>query len=268
MKPLELGIVSDEIAPDFREAVRHALGWGIRKFEIRVLKSGRVPAVEEAELADVVATIRAHQVQVTALSPGIFKHSLAKTAALEDEIQRTLPATIALARRLGSSMIIIFGFQREPGEPASRYQDAVAWMKRAAEVAQKEGMTLAIENEPGFWADTGVNTRRLIRDVGSPALGANWDPCNAFGTTERPYPEGYEAIKDVMVNVHVKDTKKGSLIQCVPVGDGVIDWKGQVRALMRDAVVSHMTIETHCLPLVECSRKNIEVLRRYMEEDA
>jgi sugar phosphate isomerase/epimerase len=268
MKPLELGIVSDEITPDFREAVRHALGWGIRKFEIRVLKSGRVPAVDPAEIDDVIATMKTHHVQVTALSPGIFKHSLARTAALEEEVLNTLPVTIALARRLGASMIIVFGFQREAGEPASRYQDAVAWMKRAAALAHREGMTLAIENEPGFWADTGANTHRLIKDVGSPALGANWDPCNAFGTTERPYPEGYEAIKDVIANVHIKDTTKGSLIQCVPVGDGVIDWKGQVRALMHDAIVSHATIETHCLPLVENSRKNVEVLRRYMEESA
>lgn len=265
MKPLELGIVSDEITPDFREAVRHALLWGVRKFEIRVLKSGRVPAVDAAEIEEVIQTIRERDVQVTALSPGIFKASLSRTDVLERELAETLPATIALARRLGASMIITFGFQREQGEPAERYQDAVAWMKRAAALAEKEGMHLAVENEPGFWADTGVNTRRLIKDVGSPALGANWDPCNAFGTTERPYPEGYAAIKDVVVNVHVKDTKQGSLIQCVPVGDGVIDWKGQMQALMRDGIVAHATIETHCLPLVENSRKNVEVLRRYME---
>lgn len=265
MKPLEIGIVSDEIAPDFREAVRQALGWGIRKFEIRVLKTGRVPSVDPAEIEDVLETIRMHRVEVTALSPGVFKHSLAKTAALEQEMGETLPATIALARRMGAPMIIIFGFQREPGEPAGRYAEAVTWMKRAADLARREEMVLAIENEPGFWADTGVNTRRLIKDVDSPALGANWDPCNAFGTTERPYPEGYAAVKDVVVNVHVKDTLKGSLIQCVPVGDGVIDWKGQMAALMRDKIVPHATIETHCLPLVENSRKNVEVLRRYME---
>ncbi len=266
MKPLELGIVSDEITPDFREAVRHALGWGIRKFEIRVLKSGRVPAIDPVEIEEVLTAIRADGVQVTALSPGVFKHSLARASAIEAEIRETLPATIDLARRVRAPMIIIFGFQREPGEPASRCSDAVTWMRRAADLAQREGVVLAIENEPGFWADTGVNTRKLIKDVGSPALGANWDPCNAFGTTERPYPEGYEAIKDVIVNVHVKDTARGSLIQCVPVGDGVIDWKGQMLALMRDAKVSHATIETHCLPLVENSRKNVEVLRRYMED--
>lgn len=265
MKSLELGIVSDEITPDFREAVRQALGWGIRKFEIRVLKSGRVPSIDPGEIADVLATIRDSRVEVTALSPGIFKHSLGKASALEAEIRETLPATIALARRMGASMIIVFGFQREAGEPSGRYSEAVNWMRRAADLAHREGMVLAIENEPGFWADTGVNTRRLIKDVGSPALGANWDACNAFGTTERPYPEGYEAIKDVIVNVHIKDTARGALIQCVPVGDGVIDWKGQMQALMRDGIVSHATIETHCLPLVENSRKNVEVLRRYME---
>ena len=268
MTPLELGIVSDEVTPDFSEAVRHALGWGIRKFELRVLTSGRVPQVEEAEVAAVEEIVRARQIQITALSPGLFKHELSKEVELEREVRETLPATITLARRLGAPMIIIFGFHREAGESPGRYQDAVGWMRRAAAVAEAAGIRLAIENEPGFWADTGVNTRKLIRDVGSKFLGANWDPCNAFGTTERPFPEGYAAIKDVIINVHIKDTAQGALIKCVPVGEGVIDWKGQMAALMRDRVVSHATIETHCHPLVENSRRNVETVRKYMQEPA
>ena len=31
---IELGIVSDEICPDFREAVELGMGWGITRFEI------------------------------------------------------------------------------------------------------------------------------------------------------------------------------------------------------------------------------------------
>jgi sugar phosphate isomerase/epimerase len=268
MTPIELGIVSDEVTPDFSEAVRHALGWGIRKFEIRVLTTGRVPHVDPAEIAAVEEIVRSRQIQITALSPGLFKHELSKTAELEREVEETLPATIALARRLGAPMIIIFGFHREAGESPDRYRDAVGWMRRAASVAEASGIRLAVENEPGFWADTGVNTRKLIRDVGSKFLGANWDPCNAFGTTERPFPEGYAAIKDVIVNVHIKDTAQGSLIKCVPVGEGAIDWKGQMVALMRDRVVGHATIETHCHPLVESSRRNVETLRKYMQEEA
>ncbi|MGB2960494.1 MAG: sugar phosphate isomerase/epimerase family protein [Bacteroidota bacterium] len=265
MSSISLGIVSDEISNDFEEAVGHGLSWGISQYEIRVLRSGRVPDVEEEEFKKVIQTAREKGVEITALSPGTFKQHLSQRSDLDRELDETLPRTIALAKGCSASLIITFGFQREEGEPSSHYDLAVEYMGRAAAIAEKEGIKLAIENEPGFWADTGVNTLRLIRDVNSSALGANWDPCNAYGTDEVPYPEGYEAIKPAIINVHAKDTLKGALIQCVPVGEGIIDWQGQVQALVRDRIVRHITIETHCHPLVENSQKNVQVLRKMLE---
>jgi sugar phosphate isomerase/epimerase len=139
-------------------------------------------------------------------------------------------------------------------------------MSRAAETAGMHGVTIIIENEPGFWCDSGANTATLIETVDSPFLKANWDPCNGYGTSERPFPEGYESVKKHIANVHVKDTKEGSLIRCVPVGEGALDWKGQMEALVRDQLVRHVTIETHCLPLVECSKKNVDTLRTYLAD--
>ena len=266
MNSISLGIVSDEISNDFDEAVHHGLSWGISQYEIRVLRSGRVPDVEEEEFENLIQTTRARGVEITALSPGTFKHPLSRQSDLDRELNETFPRTIALAKKSSASMIISFGFQREEGEPPKLYDRAVEYMSKAAALAEKEGMRLAVENEPGFWCDTGANTLRLIRDVDSGALGANWDPCNAYGTDERPYPEGYEAIKPAIINVHAKDTLKGALIQCVPVGEGIIDWRGQVQALVRDRIVRHITIETHCHPLVENSRKNVEVLRKLLKE--
>jgi hypothetical protein len=49
------------------------------------------------------------------------------------------------------------------------------------------------------------------------------------------------------------------------VGEGNIDWQGQVQALVRDRIVRHITIETHCHPLVENSQKNVQVLRKMLE---
>ena len=117
----------------------------------------------------------------------------------------------------------------------------------------------------GFWCDTGKNTHHVITTAAHSSLGANWDPCNAYGTDERPYPEGYEAVKDTIVNVHAKDTNKGALIQCVPIGAGAIDWRGQIAALLHDGIVGHVTIETHCLPLIDNSRHNVEILRQYIQ---
>lgn len=265
MKPLALGIVSDEISPDFRQAVGYGTSWGISAFEIRCLTSGRVPNVEKAELSDAHKCVREHSLRITALSPGVFKHPLSKQAEIENELRETLPRTLSMAVEFDTPLIIVFGFQREAHEPEGNFTRAVDYMRRAAALAQKEGVRLAIENEPGFWCDTGVNTRKLIDAVHSPVVGANWDPCNAYGTSEMPYPDGYAAVKDVIFNVHVKDTRQGSLIQCVPVGEGVIDWTGQLKALMNDRIVNHITIETHSNPLVEHSRRNVETLRRMMK---
>lgn len=263
---LDLGIVSDEISNDFAEAMHYASSWGISLMEIRLLKSGRVPNVSKENIDEVLRYLRRSEVRITALSPGIFKHQLSKTTQLEEELNTTLPRTIDLAKILGAPLIIVFGFERVPGESETNRIIAVDFLRRAAAVAERAGVKLAIENEPGFWCDTGANTRTIIDDVASPALGANWDPANAYGTPEVPYPGGYEAIRERIFNVHVKDTKEGSLVRCVPVGEGVVDWAGQLRALLRDNFVSHVTIETHCLPLIDNSRRNVETLKRMLSD--
>ena len=261
--PLELGIVSDEISPDFAQAVHHGLEWGIRRYELRVLSSGRVPEVSPEDVRTVQELAGAHRLRITALSPGIFKHPVSRAAEIERELTVTLPTTLELARRLSAPLIIVFGFQR--GEGPGQEEHAREYFRRASELAGAAGCRLAIENEPGFLCDSGSRTHTMIREVGSPHLGANWDPCNAYGTEETPYPDGYAAVRPSIFNVHVKDTRSGALIECVPVGEGAVDWEGQLSALVRDRPVEHITIETHCLPLVEKSRQNVTVLTRMLE---
>ncbi len=264
--PLALGIVSDEISPDFSEAVRYGNAWGISLYELRVLKSGRVPQVDPVELDEIQKLITQHHCIISALSPGIFKHPLSKKHDLEQELTEVLPRTLDLAGRFNSRFVIVFGFRREADEPAENRKWATDFLRRAAERAARDGITVAVENEPGFWCDSGANTAQIIEAANIPSLRANWDPCNGYGTAEIPFPDGYEAIKHLIANVHVKDTKRGSLIECVPVGEGAIDWKGQLHALVRDRIVKHVTLETHCLPLVENSKRNVETLRSYLAE--
>jgi len=266
MHRLEFGMVSDEISPDFNEAVRYGGEWGISIFELRVLKTGRIPAVDESELKEARALVKNNGLRVTALSPGIFKLPLSQTTKLEEELATTFPKTLDLAREFGASLVIAFGFQKEQNEKPEMFSQVVDFMSRAAEKAGKEGIRIIIENEPGFWCDSGANTAKLIQAVNSPYLRANWDPCNGYGTAERPFPEGYEAVKQYIANVHVKDTREGSMIRCVPVGEGAVNWKGQLAALVRDQLVRHITIETHCLPLVEKSKQNVETLKLYLNE--
>ena len=77
---------------------------------------------------------------------------------------------------------------------------------------------------------------------------AIWDPGNALMAGELPYPDGYAAIKDFVVHVHIKDA---ALLPSAPapewavVGTGAIDFSGQLAALKRDNYNGWLSLETH-----------------------
>jgi len=262
---MRLGIVTDEISADVREAIQLGVSWGITDYELRVIGDARVPNVKSETVNELLRLKKKFGIRYTALSPGACKGAVDDQMKFSHELSETLPATFVLAKKLGAPLVIIFGFQRLPYQTAILEAEVVTAFRRIAAIAKKESLRLAIENEPGFWCDTGQNTARIIAAVNSPFLGANWDPANALGTDEIPYPDGYEAIKKWIANVHVKDTVKSALLQCVPVGEGKIEWEGQMRALVRGDIVKHVTIETHCLPLIENSQKNLQRLRQILQ---
>ncbi|MEJ7712826.1 MAG: hypothetical protein WKF84_24000 [Pyrinomonadaceae bacterium] len=71
---IKLGIVADEISRDFREAVRIGTHIGLRRYEVRFLKTGRAPLCDHSELLEVERIRDGEGIEITALSPGLFKH--------------------------------------------------------------------------------------------------------------------------------------------------------------------------------------------------
>lgn len=265
---MRIGIVSDEISNDFQEAVYHAKAWGISHFEIRNLQSGRVPAVDPDEIESVGKILKKESARITALSPGILKTSLSDRETIRKETEETLIQTFRLAEKLGTHRILIFGIKREPDEPADYYDHALNLLGELAVLGEKNGFTLYVENEPGFWCDTGENTAGILSKINSEFLRANWDPGNALWAGEVPYPDGYRAIKNFIGNFHAKDYTKladGSF-ECRVIGEGDIDYKNHVAALVKDNVVDQITIETHCEPILELSQKNAKILKKWLEE--
>jgi sugar phosphate isomerase/epimerase len=135
-------------------------------------------------------------------------------------------------------------------------------LARAAERAGSMGITLAVENEEGFWADTGERTAALVRAIGHPALGVNWDPGNAYCAGDEPYPTGYRAVRDLIRHVHFKDARRGIDGAADYVAEGEIDWEGQMRALAADGYGGFISVETHLRPKVGSARQLLDRLRR------
>lgn len=260
---MRIGFVTDELAENLQEALQIGDAWGVSDYELRMVNGRRVPEVEEAALQQLEAWLGRGDRRITALSPGLFKKPISDPdySGGDVELHEALPATFALARRLACSMVIVFGFRKAAEEGAAHKQQVIDTLRTVAAQAKREKIVVAVENEPGFWCDSGHRTAELLAAVDSPWLRANWDPANAIGTHEVPYPDGYRALKPWIANVHVKDSVKGTLVECVPVGEGLVDWPGQLHALVAARIVPHITIETHCLPRREKSALNLRRIR-------
>src|SRR5678815_4713694 len=111
MMKLNLGIVADEISRNFREAVRVGTSLGIRRYEVRFLQTGRAPVCERNELMEVERIRDGEGIEITALSPGLFKYT-SRREDFERELGNVLPRSIEWALRWQLPALIIFGFHR------------------------------------------------------------------------------------------------------------------------------------------------------------
>ena len=249
---LDIAIVTDEISLDVRVAIAEAKKLGISKFELRCIGSyeERVPFIRQEDYQYLLELAEKRQIQITALSPGTFKVKPSDQAAVDHALAEVLPKTFAMAQKLQVPTVISFGFLHDE----TPEDDVVKLFIKIAQLAERWGLVIAIENEPGFFCDSGVSTARLLRKANMANLGANWDPANAIGTGELPYPIGYEALKPFVRNVHVKDAVMDARHGCKLLGEGGVNWAGQLMALHQDAIVSHVTLETHYTPLLESSQ--------------
>ena len=110
---MKLGIVSDEIARDFASAVRVGVPLGLRRYEIRNLAAGRAPMCGEAAMLEVERIARGEGVEITALSPGLFKNT-EDAAAFRREMDQVYPRAVEWAHRWKLPGLIVFGFHK-PG---------------------------------------------------------------------------------------------------------------------------------------------------------
>ena len=102
------------------------------------------------------------------------------------------------ARFFDTTLIRTFSFWKQGSLTPAQEEMIVDAYAEPAEMAERAGLTLILENEHACCLATGAQTARVLAEIGSPAVRAVWDPGNAFMAGELPFPTGYEAIKDFM----------------------------------------------------------------------
>jgi sugar phosphate isomerase/epimerase len=279
---VKIAIVTDEISADPETAIELGIGWGVHDFELRGVFTSRAPFLSSYEKGYLQDALAAYQARFVALSPGLFKipypplersrPSLAwmdragyeawdaSQQTIRHHVEELLPASLDYAAELGINTVLIFSFDRAGMSPGLPPENVLEILSRAAERAGSMGIQLAIENEDGFWGDTGDRTASLVRAVGHPALGVNWDPGNAYFAGDEPFPAGYHAVRDLIRHVHFKDARRNADGTAEYVAKGEIDWAGQMRALAADGYDGFISVETHLRPKVGSARELLDRL--------
>ncbi len=270
---MQVSLFTDEVHQDPEVFIPFFSKEKIRFAEIRTVRGKRVPFLEPGDKKRLPSRLRDQGIKTSAVSPGLFKAKAKEgRAVFEKGLQYAFLKALEAAHDFGCTRVIIFVPDKPKGAKSG---DFPAWLieglYKAASMAAKENLRVCLENEPGTWAGTGDETRRLLSRVWHPHLRANWDPANAFFAGETPWPDGYRKLRPLVDHVHVKDAVgsdkgNGGIMKFVPLGKGMVAWEKQLQDLVAEDYNGFITLETHCEPLEKTTPLSLKALRRLLDE--
>jgi sugar phosphate isomerase/epimerase len=286
--PFKLGIITDEIGDDFEKALDFISHQSLGYCELRDLWKKNIMNVSQEDRTRAEQMIEKHQLHVSDIASPIFKYNLPEVPAPPEQVdqfgasftdkdsEKLLLKSFELGKFFGTRKIRIFAFLRvRPEEAEKAYPIIRDRLANAAENAKKNGMILVLENEATCNVGTGKELGRILRDVNSPSLRGNWDPGNSTVLNEVPYPDGYREVRGLFDHMHAKDSKRDPAtgkMSWVPVGAGVINWRGQIKALRDDGYKGTVSLETHYRRpdgnKLESTRESLEGLLKIIRETA
>jgi sugar phosphate isomerase/epimerase len=170
-------------------------------------------------------------------------------AALREARVHHTEQAIELAAELGSKTVSLqpggplIGTTLSRDEAEKRFADG---LNRVEDRAQKYGITLAVEPEPGLLIETASEylafKNRFFRD--EPAVRMNCDIGHLFCVGDDP-AQVIRAIPDHIAHVHLEDIGKNRVHQHLAPGKGVIDFRGIFKALDEIRYDGWVTVELY-----------------------
>jgi len=233
---------------------------GLTGAELRTVAGRNIVDLSDGELAGVRELVRAQGLEVVGIASPLLKCVLPGGPEIDGRFQQDVFGSAygfedqpQIARRamevalaLGARIIRVFSYWRTV-EPRKCFEAAAKALAELAGEAEPRGLIIALENEHACNAGTASEATALLNLVPHPNLELLWDPANAHIAGERPFPEGYAKLpKGRIVHIHAKDCRlHGHTPEWCPLGEGDIDWRGQLAALNADGYSGWISLETH-----------------------
>ena len=211
----KLGTITDGISRDFEYALDTMVETGLEYVELQYLWEKQVGDLTDTDIERVKGLIEARNLKVSCISHHNLSALPVDTAVVAPAYRAhitTLQRCINVAQALGTTLVRIFSFRKEMvlfgAEPIISEGAWAMLMNRLEEplqIADAAGITLVMETAISGNVTSALLARKLIDELDVPHLKVLWDPCSSLYCTEVPYPDGYEAIREHIAHVHLKD---------------------------------------------------------------
>ena len=258
--PFRVAVINDEIGQDFDRVcsiVSH--DFGLEWIELRSMWNKNVVNLDSREIAESQKILAKYELGVTDIASPLFKTDWPGAPKSKfspkspqfgadfsfEQQDEVLDRSLALAKAFRTDRVRCFDFWRLDDQ--AQYRAAInAKLFEAATKAGKQNVILLLENESTCNTAAGAEAAKVLAAVKSSHFMLNWDPGNATAAGEKAYPDGYDLLpKNRIGHCHCKDAVKMGKEDWAAMGQGVIDWVGQFKALKRDGYRFAVSLETH-----------------------
>src|SRR5580698_11356621 len=244
-----IAAITDEFSPDLKVALEAMKPIGMTGAELRVVGGKNIMDLSGDELSRAKELCAAEGFEVISIASPLLKCVLPNAPAVDTRFQqdvfgskhtyedqpRLTEHAFSIAKKMGAPIVRVFSYWRTV-KPEECFEAVVKSLRKLAEKAAKENLIIGLENEHACNIATGAETARVLAALDHPNLKVVWDPANAVVSGEKAFPEGYGKLPVSRIqHVHAKDcTMDGHKPLWCPIGEGVVGWRGQVDALVRD----------------------------------
>jgi sugar phosphate isomerase/epimerase len=265
----------DEIADDLQDQLAVLKELRIGYLDLRGVGGKNVLHLDDDEAAVVSQTCDDHGMAVSCIGSPIGKSPIADP--IEHEAAN-LERIFQIAETVGTRRVRIFSFYPPDVSSNAQYDqyvdEAAARLARLADIAQRDGFTLLLENEKGIVGDTIDRCHAIMAAAGNSHLRFLWDPANFVQVNESaPTKQGWASLGAYTAYVHIKDAvlADGGIR---PAGEG----DGQVGELLTKlietgyqgflALEPHLAIAGHSSGFsgAEGMARAVDALRQLMAE--
>jgi len=246
---MKLGIITDEVTQDIRKAVDFAMKHGLHGLELRSVDDMSIDMLPLKRVKEIKDIIESHGLEVCNISSSFFKCSINSKKEYDDNIEK-LKRLMERAHILGCRTIRGFSFFTD-GSFDERIDEIIDKFQLPLRMIEEEDIQLLLEPDPSVFTTNHRKLSKLIDLLGSNRIGAVYDPGNGIYDPdfEKPYPDGFNEIKNFIRHVHVKDARLvDGKPESVKIGTGWVPYAEIFKALNAMGYEGYVVLETHYRP--------------------